>query len=171
MSYSFTQTGSQAFTITHARYLASKVATDLKRIQRFYGCPTDTRITEYETELVELLRNGYLDNVTYGFKRGDNWIEPTLRYTAKELSGLTSADDDPGKIKPGADISGASFYSFLTYNSAYLQLTREQQNSFESSLPFKRGDAQPPGIFGYLTNDKSYSTGGKALDRSYVKTL
>lgn len=168
---SYTQTGSQTFNITHARHLASKVATDLKRMQRFYGYPSDTSIANYESELVELLKAGYLDTVTYGFKRNDNWIEPTLRYTAKELGNMLSADDDPGRVRPSADINGAIFYSFLTYNTTYYNLTADQRSSFEGTLPFKRGEAQPPGISGYLSNDKTYSSGGRALDRSYVKSL
>lgn len=168
---SYTHTVSQAFTITHARHLVSKVAADLKRMQRFYGYPSDISISSYEAELVELLSNRYLDTVTYGFKRNDNWIEPTLRYTAKELGNMIGADDNPGRVKPGADISGANFYSFLTYSSIYNNLTAEQQNNFTNTLPFQRGYASEPGISGYLSNDKTYSSGGRALDRSYVKSL
>lgn len=35
MTGSFTNSTTQTFNVTHARYLASKVATDLKRIQRY----------------------------------------------------------------------------------------------------------------------------------------
>lgn len=78
MTGSYTQSSTSTFTITHARHMAAKLAADLKRMQRFYGAPSDDRIAAYETEVVELLKAGYLDTVTYGFKRGDNWIEPTL---------------------------------------------------------------------------------------------
>lgn len=117
MSYSFTLSDSITFTLTHAKHLGAKVATDLKRMQRFYGYPSDSSIADYEVEIIEFLKNGYLGTVTYGFKRGDSWIEPTLRYSARELSGIDANDDDPGKVRPGADISGASFYSYLTYSS------------------------------------------------------
>ena len=39
MSTSFTITETTTFTLTHAKYMAAKVATDLKRMQRFYGAP------------------------------------------------------------------------------------------------------------------------------------
>jgi len=39
MTASFTISESASFTVTHARHMASKVATDLKRLQRFYGYP------------------------------------------------------------------------------------------------------------------------------------
>ena len=85
MNYPGTFTESTTFTITHARHIATKVGTDLKRLQRFYGKPSDKNITEYEAEMVILLKAGYLNTVSYGFKRGSNWIEPMLRYTANEL--------------------------------------------------------------------------------------
>ncbi|RYE37335.1 MAG: hypothetical protein EOP48_28935, partial [Sphingobacteriales bacterium] len=79
MSFSFTYSQTQTFTATHAKHISSKVAADLKRVQRFYGVPSDSSINDYETELIELLKKGYLGTVTYGFKREDKWIEPTLR--------------------------------------------------------------------------------------------
>lgn len=167
---SFTYTGTQTFTATHAKHIAAKVATDLKRIQRFYGHPIDRRIEQYETEVVELLKKGYLDTVTYGFKRDDKWIEPTLRYTAKDLAVMSSADDDPGRIRAGADVSDATFYSYLTYSSNWNKLTQSEKDTFEKSLPFQRSGANEPGISGYLSNDKTYSSGGKALERSSVKS-
>ena len=56
MSYSFTLSETATFTVTHARHMAAKVATDLKRMQRFYGVPNDCAITAYETEVIELLK-------------------------------------------------------------------------------------------------------------------
>lgn len=168
MSTSYTNSETQTITVTHAKYLASKVATDLKRIQRFYGSPSDLEISSYETELIEFLKNGYLSEINYGFKRGDNWIEPTIKYTAKDLAGM-SGDDDPGQIRPNADISGASFYSYLITNSKYSNLTNADRESFDKTLPFLRGGAPTPGISGYMSSDKTYSSGGKSLDRSTLK--
>src|SRR4051794_28181100 len=115
-NYTFTEPGT--FTITHARHIAARVATDLKRIQRFYGEPSDAWIADYEEELVQFLKAGYLGTVTYGFRRGDVWIEPTLRYTARDLAGDTANDDDPGRIRPGANTRNAFFHSYLTYSNA-----------------------------------------------------
>jgi hypothetical protein len=170
MSSSYTNSESQSFTITHARKIAVKVATDLKRMQRFYGSPTDKAIENYEEEIVQLIKGGYLNKVSYGFKKDDKWIEPSLHFEAKDLRGLTSTDDDPGRIRPGADISGASFYSYLTHNSAWWELTNEERDDFEGNLPFKRGGANEPGINGYLSQDKTYTAGGKSVIRSTVKS-
>jgi hypothetical protein len=168
-SYSFTQ--SSTFTVTHARHMAAKVATDLKRIQRLYdGVPTDGSIANYECEVTELLKAGYLNTVTYGFRREGNWIEPTLRYTARDLAGMSSNDDDPGKIRPSADVSGASFYSYLTYSTAWDRLSEAEKDAFKKRLPFYRGGAAEPGITGYMSTDRTYSSGGKALDRASVRS-
>lgn len=170
MSSSFTITEASTFTVTHARHMAAKVATDLKRMQRFYGKPSDTAIAEYEAEATELIKGGYLATVTYGYMRGDNWIEPTLRYTARDLSGASANDDDPGKVRPGADVSGASFYSYLTYTDAWYRLSATEQDAFKRRMPFYRGGAPEPGIDGYLSNDRTYSAGGRALERASVRS-
>lgn len=170
MSSSFTITEAKTFTVTHARHMAAKVATDLKRLQRLYGKPSDTSIAEYEAEVIKLLKAGYLGTVTYGFRRNDRWIEPALRYTARDLAGMSANDDDPGRIGPGANINGASFYSYLTYSAAWDELSQTEQDSFKKSLPFYRGGAPEPAIDGYLSNDKTYSSGGRALDRASVRS-
>lgn len=170
MSYSYTLAESITFTRTHAKHIAAKVATDLKRMQRFYQKPADKSITEYETEVIEFLKGGYLDTVTYGFRRSGNWVEPTLIYRAEDLADRSGNDDDPGRIRPGADISGAHFSSFLTYSPDWYALSEEEQNAFKSSLPFQRTDASQPGVEGYVTEDNTYSAGGKAFHRSSVRS-
>jgi hypothetical protein len=166
---SYTNTGTQAFTITHARKIASKVATDLKRLQRFYNSPSDSDIQAYETEIIELLKEGYLGTVKYGFKKDDKWIEPTLCYTAKDFSGMSPEDNDPGRITPEVNIEGANFYSYLTYNSNWDKLTSDEKDAFKKALPFQRTGASEPGINGCLITDKIYSSGGKGVERSLVK--
>ena len=170
MSQSSSYTESSTFSITHARQIAAKVATDLKRMQRFYGSPSDISITNYETEVTAFIKAGYLDTVTYGFKKNGNWIEPTLRYTSRDLAGSSATDDDPGRVRPGADISSANFYSYLTYSPAWYRLTQTQRDVFEKMLPFSRSGVAEPGISGYLTNDRTYSSGGRALDRASVRS-
>ncbi len=169
MSYSYSYTESSTFTVTHARHMAAKVATDLKRIQRFYDSPSDQSIADYEAEVVELLKAGYLGTVTYGFRRNGNWIEPTLRYTARDLAGASANDDDPGKIRASADTTGATFYSYLTYSATWDRLSETEKDAFKKRMPFYRGGAPEPGITGYLTDDRTYSSGGRALNRASVR--
>lgn len=167
---SSTSTKSSTFTVTHARHMAAKVATDLKRMQRFYRFPNDAWINAFEKEVIELLRAGYLETVWYGFIRGGRWIEPTVKYTARNLYFGSAVDDDPGKIRPGADILGASFYSFLNYSAAWSRLTAHDRDVFEKRLPFYRSSATEPQLHGYLSADRTYSAGGRALDRASVRS-
>ena len=170
MSYSYTFAETSTFTRTHAKHMAAKVATDLKRIQRFYDRPNDSSIVAYETEVIEFLKEGYLGTVTYGFHRNGNWIEPTLSYTARDLAGASANDDDPGRVRPGANITGASFYSYLTYSLAWNNATETEKEEFRERLPFRRLGAPELGIDGYLREDLTYSSGGRALDRATVRS-
>lgn len=170
MTSSFTTTITKTFTITHARYIAAKVATDLKRVQRFYRKPSDNDIFNYELEAIMLLKDGYLERVTYGFKRNGNWIAPTLRYTARDFVGMSFNDDDPGRIYPGADISGASFGSYLIYTDKWDTLSINEQQLYKSNLPFQRTGGEEPGVIGYLRADRTYSAGGRALNRAYLRS-
>jgi len=167
-SYSYTE--SATFTVTHARHMAAKIATDLKRVQRLYGSPSDIEIEAYEAEAVALLKAGYLGHVIYGYKRNGSWIEPTLRYSARDLNGSSANDDDPGRIRPGRDVAGAVFTSFLSYSSTYFQASTADRESFESGLPFQRSSGTEPPVSGYLADDRTYSAGGRALDRSTVRS-
>jgi hypothetical protein len=147
------------------------VATDLKRMQRLYGKPGDLAIANYEAEITDFLREGYLGTVTYGFRRDGKWIEPTLRYTARDLAGSAANDDDPGRIRPGANIDGASFHSYMTYSSTWERLSETAKGTFKKRLPFTWGAAPAPGIDGYLMDDRIYSSGGRALNRASVRSF
>ena len=171
MSYSDTITETTTFTLTHAKHMAAKVATDLKRIQRLYGRPSDAQIADYETEVTELLKTGYLGSVTYGYRRAGLWVEPTLRFTARDLAGASTSDDDPGRIRPGANISNALFDSYLIYSVAWGYLSDSERNHFQQTrLPFQRIGAPEPGNNGYWYGDRTYSSGGRALDRASVRS-
>lgn len=168
-SFTYTYTDTVAFTHTHAVHLAAKVAADLKRMQRLYGSPSDADISSYEGEITGLLKAGYLGTVAYGYRRSGDWIEPTLRYTAQDLSGAAANDDDPGRVRPGANITGASFYSYLTYSAAWDRLSDADKQRFKDGLPVLRNGAPEPGAAGYFTTDKTYSSGGRALNRSSMR--
>ena len=172
MTSSSSVTETTTFTRARAVHIAAKVATDLKRMQRFYGKPSNKQIRKYKAEAIALIRGGYLGTVTYGFLRGDSWIAPTLSYTARDLSDDddAAADDDPGRVRPGAPIDGAYFNSYLTYNSAWDELTQKQQEAFERRLPFTRTAAPEPGVDGYWSGDLTYSAGNRALDRHSLRS-
>lgn len=170
MSISYTTTTANTFTVVHARDMAAKVSTDLKRVQRLYGLPSDADIAAYETEVVELLRRGYLGTAFYGFRRDGKWIEPTLRYTAHELA-AGEVNDDPGRVRPGLNVAGATFYSYLTYSSAWDRLSAAEQAQIKQTLPIQRVGAALPAVHnGYFADDKTYSAGGRSLARASARS-
>ncbi len=149
----------------HARYLASKVATDLKKFQRFYGAPSDEWIEKYEKELAVLLKYNAVSTVVYGFKRNGKWTEASVQYKVMPDGTLTT-NDDPGKIRPNLDVAGASFTSFLTEKS----VTADSTSAIAQEVPFQRttGEA-PPLETGHWENDLSYSAAGRGLGRATVR--
>ena len=170
MSYSSTYNETTTFTLSHARHIASKVAADLERMRCFYGSPTESWILEFEQELAILLRNGFVQEVTYGFCRNGQFIEPTLRYTAESLAG-SAPDNDPGRVMPGANVAGATFYSFLSYTPSWLRATEAKRTAVTLELPFQRGVGAEPSVNGYLVADRLYSAGGRSLARSTVRSF
>lgn len=166
---SYTITSTESFTVTHARRIASKVATDLKRFQRFYGSPDDVWIGDYEAELVGLLQHEAVDTVVYGFKRNGFWTPASVKYRALP-GGALAADDDPGKIRPGVDVAGSTFTSFLSYSLAWFALTAGERDRIEQGLPFLRSTGTAPGLeTGAWADDLNYVAGGRGLGRSTVR--
>lgn len=172
MSSTYSITGSESFTITHARKIACKVATDLKRFQRLYGRtwdPSDQAIDNYEAELVHLLKHDVVGSVIYGYMRAGKWTQACVRYHSTS-GGELVADDDPGKIRPGYDIAGASFTSFLTYNSNWDRMSQSARQAIANSSPLQRGTGTTPMLEkGYWSHDLTYSAGGRGVIRSIVK--
>ncbi len=166
---SYTTSSTQTSTITDAKYLASKVATDLARFQRFYGSPSDKDIADYESELTTFLKHDAIDNVVYGFKRNGLWTLASVRYVVLP-GGVLQVDDDPGRIRANLDIAGASFTSFLSYSSKWFGRREEDRARIKASLPFSRTTGNSPNLEqGQWVQDKNYSSGGLGLGRSTVR--
>ncbi len=165
MTTTYTRSNSETFTRTSAKYLVSKVAADLRQMQRLHGEPSDAWIDAYVEELITLLADGYLGSVTYGFQRGDEWVV-ALRYLVN-LDGTTAAvDDRPGRA-PLGDTWGATFGSFLTYSWKWSLLTAEQRRQVERLLPFIRSYGDEPGG-GWTYGGKTYSRDGVSLSRGTI---
>jgi hypothetical protein len=166
---SYSVTSSDTFTIAHARQIAAKVATDLLRFQDWYGSPNNDWIAKYESELTILLKYDAVEGVVYGFKRNGLWTRASVRYVALP-GGSIQVDDDPGKIRPGVDVTGASFTSFLTYSSRWSSLSSTEKERIDRELPFQRSNAPTPGLeAGYWAQDHNYMAGGRGLSRSTVR--
>lgn len=166
MSSSYTFSDTESFTLTHAKRLASKVAADLKRFQRFYGLPSDLWIDRYERELVELLKRDALSYIVYGFKRNGQWTEAAVRYKAL-AGGQLDVDDDPGRVRPNLDVAGAGFTSFRSTSRA---LSDQEAQEIDEAAGFSRVSGSAPDLeSGYWAEDRTYSAGGRGLGRSSVR--
>jgi len=162
-----TYTSTTTFTLTHAKHIAAKVATDLMRFTRFYKNPSIADINNYEIELTALLKGGYLDKVIYGFYRNDKWVEALMYHAAPD--GTLVGDDDPGKIRPGTDVPGESFTSHLWRNSRWYSLSDAEKEAFYRDLPIKRSSSAAMELeSGYWATGLSYSAGGRGVTRSTI---
>lgn len=164
MTQSYTRTQAETFSLTHAKYLASKVAADLHLCSIYYGHPTKERVLEYEQELIEMLRGSFVEQYEFGFRRDGKRIL-CWRYTVS-ADGILVADDNSGKLSSGVDISTADFYNYLWRTNAWGALSPSDRSRIEDGLPFKRvGQDAPADGSGYWITDKNYSSGGVALGR------
>ena len=168
MSESYTLSDTETFTVAHARKIASKLATDLLRFQTLYGSPSDRWIDDYEAEMIQLLKHDVVAYAEYGFKRSGKWTDAAVRYKALP-GGTLVTDDDPGKIRPRLDIAGASFTSFLSYNSNWWKLTPSERDAIKQGCPFQRSSGEAPALeSGYWKDDLNYTAGSRGLGRSTV---
>lgn len=165
-----TLTRVSTYTITHARYVSSKIAADLHLCRLYYDRPSEERIHEYQEELAQLLNGGYISEYEFGFKRDDRRIL-CWRYTVN-ADGSISTDDHPGKIVPSIGLVEALYYNFLTYSSKWVSLSASEKERIENALPFRRNEGSLPSDgHGYWTQDRSYSSGGIGVNRQTFRPL
>ena len=170
MSYSntFTTTSTSTFTIADAKYLASRIASDLTQIRLYYGHITEKKVQDFAVEAAILLKFGLLRSVKYGFRISDDWVY-YVSYYVNNLGQLEASNNAPGDIDPTVDITGASWYSHLITRDNP-DLSDEQVAAIEQDLPIQRGTgAEPNSDNGILNNDRSYYRNGIGLARSQYK--
>jgi hypothetical protein len=168
MSLSITQT--RTGTITHARYITSKIATDLDLLRTHYGSPSSAKVTDFAEEAALLLAARYLGWVEYGFKHNGQRVL-ALKYEARS-DGTLSVDDRPGRVPAGLNLTDASWYSYLDYSSSFFALSDEERQRFKRTLPVQRGYADAPGIgSGYWEYNRTYSSNGEGVLRQVFRPL
>ena len=159
----YTSTISSTFTLTIARYIASKVVADLRGLNAYYGQPSESDIWDFCEELTVFLEEGYLASVEYGFVRNDQRVV-TLFYEVLADGSLT--DGISGGVYARADITGANWFSFLRHNWEWALVPADEQQRIEARLPFQRVPGQgPQDGNGYWVNDRSYSSDGVGTQR------
>lgn len=160
-----TYTTTETWSRTHARYIAGKVAADLRQMQQAYGQPSDQHLNDLIEELVSYLADGYLDYVEYGFRRGESWVV-AHKYLAAEL-GSSAADDRSGRVRRGADVAGAYWWSYLVKNSRWSNLTQAERDQYEAGIAVKRTSGKGASAAGGgWAPERSYSSGGGSVSRS-----
>lgn len=166
MSMSSTRT--VTFSATSARYLTSKIAADLRTMNRAYGFPTLQQVDEFADEAAQLMLDGYLNWVEYGLRRptstgGMEWVLQ-LRYTVNSNGVLT--DDHPGGVPLTAPTEGVTFYSYLDHSSAFDALPAAQRAQIKAGLPVQRTSApETPRAGGVVNGSRAYSRDGVSLAR------
>lgn len=156
-------TRSATFSISDARYVASKVGADLRNLNARYGQPDLNRIPQYVEETALYLKAGYLHTVDFGFKDGDRWVF-RIRYRA--VSGGQLSDAVPGALPSALEVAGYPFHSFLEQNSAYGAATQAECDALKETLPFQRvGGVEPSALSGSNGHAAQYSRNGGGLSR------
>lgn len=164
MSYSYSASETATFSLSDAKYIASKVQTDLRQCQRWYGEPSDTWIEAYHDELVVLSARKLVDRVKYGFQRNGAWVL-TLEYTFR-YDGTLVGDDRAGGVRQAFDLNDAVFGSYLYWSSAWHQLNLNERDAIRSLLPFERTSSEEARYAaGRYANDRTYAVDGSGASR------
>jgi hypothetical protein len=165
-----TSTFAETFTRTHARRLAGRVTSDLRQCHLIYGVPSADSLEAYCAELEELLVGNYVSRYDFGFKR-DGRVVWAMRYVVGPDGTLTSTGP-AGGVPTGIDVTGAQYFNFMSYSTAWSGLTSTQKAVVKERLPFERVDGSlPDDSYGVWTLDRSYTAGGVALDRSLFRSF
>lgn len=162
-----TVAATQSFTRTNAKYLASKVVTDLYQCARLYGRPSTDSIADYEAELIELVVGGYVDKYEFGFKQDGKRVV-SWHYTVTAGGDLVGGgtDDSAGGVYARAKVVGADYFNFLSYSQKWFGLTSSDRDRIKRALPFTRSAGTLPADGnGYWVQDKTYLSSGTSVAR------
>ncbi len=163
MTVSHTYTTDETFTRTNARKLAAKVTSDMHQCRRLYGDPTEARVDAFNEELVFMLAGEYVSSYEFGYQKGDLRVV-SWYYTVSAAGDLEGGRS--GDLYSQADISGASWFNFMTTNWAWSGLTEAQRDAVRAKHSIRRVDGDPPSDgSGQWVSDRTYVSGGVAVQR------
>lgn len=169
MTYSTTLTTSQTFTIADAKYLASRIATDLGLLRIYYGGLTAGDVENLTLEAAILLKFGLLEHVKYGYRKGGSWAY-FVSYSVNYLGQLEVTNDSPGAIDSQANVTGATWYSLLTRRNNS-NLSAEEIANINQLIPIQRSVGVVPNFAnGTLNADKTYYRNGTDMSRSQYRS-
>lgn len=165
-------TRSASFTLTDARYVGAKIGADLRVLRAVYGKPGDlTMIDSYVEEVALLLNEGYLGSVDYGFRDTSAGVWK-LRLRYRTTVGGNLVDANPGGVPRSVNVTGLSFYSYLSYSNVFTNLPWTEQSAFKQTLPITRTSAEEtPLASGGGTTDRTYGCHGAGVSRDVFTAL
>jgi hypothetical protein len=136
---------------------------ELTQVRSLYGAPSAEMLDKLVTEFEMLLAKGYLERLQYGFMR-NGLVVFQLEYTATSGS---AQSDRPGRVPATLDLTGATWFSFLTTSARFAKLLAKEKVDFEATLPLQRSSGQAPSLESgvFYGNAKSYSTEDLGVNR------
>jgi hypothetical protein len=163
---------SETFSLTHAKYLASKVVSDLYQCSNFYGEPSDAEIARYQDELVVMLDGGFVREYEFGFKKDDRRVV-SWQYRVNASGDLAGGSDQrSGGMFARADVSGATIFNFMSYTPAWFDLSDSERATVKAKHAVNRGTGSLPGDGnGYWQTDRTYSSAGVVVERKTYRQL
>lgn len=161
-TFSYTDT----FTETHAAHHAGRITTDLRHCFHEYGSPAEHMLEKYLEELKVLVSRHLVARYHFGFERNSMPVW-SLQYAISQHGDVNAESDLAGGIPRGHNVSGASFFNFLTYSLAWYGLSTQERAEIQNMLPFTRTDGILPGsgIINY-SEDRQFNAGGIGTQRS-----
>jgi len=151
---------------TDARYLASKVVSDLYQCSRVYGSPPADDVPDYEDELIEMLLGRYVSRYEFGFKKDGKRIV-CWRYEVNSAGELVGGSDDrSGGVYARAKVVGATYYNHMSYSDMWFDLSEAARLQIRARLQISRSPKSLPSDGnGYWVSDRNYSSGGVSVSR------
>jgi hypothetical protein len=133
----------------------------------YYGWPLKSSIDDYAEELAQMLRDGYVAEYEFGFKKDERRVL-SWRYVVRSDGSLASAGDRAGKLISSANVADATFFNFMTYSFKWSLLPAADRTKKKEGLPIQRTTGEPPadGNGYWLSQDRNYSSGGTNLERA-----
>ncbi len=161
MSYTFAT--SDTFTLANAKKLAAKVAADMHQCRRFYGNPSESDVLAYDDELAVMLAGKYVSSYEFGYKSDDKRIVSWF-YTVTASGDLEGGRS--GGLYAKAEVNGASWFNFMTTNSAWSNLTETGRDTVRAKHNINRTTGEPPRDgSGRWIVDRTYTSGNTAMQR------
>lgn len=162
----FSHTDSDTFSETHAAHHAGRITTDLRHCFHEYGSPAEHMLEQYLEELKVLVSRRLVHRYHFGFQRNNDPVWG-IQYEITDHGDVNVDSNVAGGIPRGHDVTGASFYNFLTFASGWHSLPSEQQRAINDLLPFTRTTGILPGSgTTSYTPDRRYNAGGVGTQRS-----